>query len=70
LKLVPGRTGLEILAQVFTVGGSQDTTFEHSDASSETLMSEGQFEITGAVLSVTITLNVQVDLFPAASVAV
>jgi hypothetical protein len=70
LKLVPGRIGLEILAHVFTVGGSQETTFEHSDANSETLISEGQFEITGAVLSVTITLNVQVDLFPASSVAV
>jgi hypothetical protein len=70
LKLVPGRTGLEILEHVFTVGGSQETTFEHSDASNETLMSDGQFEITGAVLSVTITLNVQVDLFPASSVAV
>jgi hypothetical protein len=70
LKLVPGRIGLEILAHVFTVGGSQETTFEHSDANSETVMSDGQFEITGAVLSVTTTLNVQVDLFPASSVAV
>jgi hypothetical protein len=34
------------------------------------VMFDGQPVITGGVLSVTTTLNVQVDLFPAASVAV
>jgi hypothetical protein len=70
LKLVPGNIGLEIVAHPFTAGGVHVTIFEHSSAFNETLISEGQFEMTGAVLSVTITLNVHVDVFPPASVAV
>jgi hypothetical protein len=60
---------VEMVAQLFTVGAVQVTTFEHSEAVNETLMSDGQFEIMGAVLSVTITLKVHVDVLPAASVA-
>jgi hypothetical protein len=59
-----------MVAQLFTVGAVQVTTFEHSAAVNETLMLERHPEITGAVLSVTITLNVHVAVFPAASVAV
>ena len=60
----------ETVAQVIVVGGVHVTTFEHSLAARLTVMSDGQPVITGDVLSVTTTLNVQVDLFPAASVAV
>jgi hypothetical protein len=56
--------------QLVTVGAVQVTTFEHSDASNETLIVEGQPEITGAVMSVTTTLNEHVDILFAASVAV
>jgi hypothetical protein len=66
----PGLKSLVRVTQLPTVGAVQITTFEHSEAGNDTLISEGQFEMTGAVLSVTITLNVHVDLFPAASVAV
>ena len=66
----PGLIGLVIVAQVFTVGGVQFTILSHSPASNNIVMSEGQFEITGPVLSVTVTLNVQVDVLPVASVAV
>jgi hypothetical protein len=59
-----------IVAHVIVVGGVHATTFEHSLAARLTVMSDGQPVITGDVLSVTTTLNVQVDLFPAASVAV
>ena len=70
MNVAPGRIGLDIVAQLFTVGSVQVTTFEHSKAVKETLMSDGQPIITGPVLSVTITLNVHVDVLPAASVAV
>ena len=66
----PGLIGLVIVAQVFTVGGVQLTILSHSPASNNIVMSDGQFDITGAVLSVTVTLNVHVDVFPTASVAV
>jgi hypothetical protein len=66
----PGLKSPVRVTQLATVGGVQVTTFEHSEASNDTLISEGQFEMTGAVLSVTITLKVHVDVFPAASVAV
>jgi hypothetical protein len=59
-----------IVAQVIVVGGVHVTAFEHSFAAKLTVISEGQPLITGGVLSVTVTLKVQVDLFPAASVAV
>jgi hypothetical protein len=61
---------LVIVAQLLTVGGVQDTIAEHSKAINDTLMSDGQPVITGAVLSVTVTLKVHVEVFPAASVAV
>jgi hypothetical protein len=66
----PEGVSVEMVAQPFTVGAGQVTTLEHSRAVKETLMSEGQPVITGAVLSVTFTLNVQVEVFPASSVAV
>jgi hypothetical protein len=56
--------------QVVEVGGTHVTTFEHSLAARLTVIFDGQPVITGAVLSVTITLKVQVDVLPAASVAV
>jgi hypothetical protein len=59
-----------IVAQLMVVGGVQVTAFEHSLASSATLILDGQPLMAGGVLSVTVTLNVQVDTFPAASVAV
>jgi hypothetical protein len=59
-----------IVAQLIVVGGVQVTTLAHSFAARLTVMFDGQPVITGGVLSVTTTLNVQVDLFPAASVAV
>jgi hypothetical protein len=59
-----------MVAQLFTVGGVQVTILEHSEAVNETLMLDGQPVITGAVLSLTVTVKVQVDVFPAASVAV
>ena len=66
----PEGVNVEMVAQPFTVGAVQVTTFEHSEAVNETSMLEGHPEITGAVLSVTMTLKVHVDVFPAASVAV
>ena len=66
----PGLIGLEIVAQLFTVGGVQLTTLSQSPANNVTVMSDGQFDITGPVLSVTVTLKVHVDVFPAASFAV
>jgi hypothetical protein len=59
-----------IVAQLMVVGGVHVTTFEHSLAARLTVRLDGQPVITGSVLSVTITLKVHVDLFPAASVAV
>jgi hypothetical protein len=38
--------------------------------SAESVMLEGQPEITGLVVSITVTSNVHVDMFPAPSVAV
>jgi hypothetical protein len=70
LNEVPGGVRVEIVAQPFAVGAVQVTTFEHSEAVNETLMLEGHPDITGAVLSVTVTLKVHVAVFPAASVAV
>ena len=69
-KVAPGEILLTRVTQLVTIGAVQETSFEHSLSRRKTVMSAGQFEITGAVLSATITLNVQVDLFPAASVAV
>jgi hypothetical protein len=70
LKLVPGNIGVEIVAHPFTVGGVQVTTFAHSSAFNETLILEGQPEMTGAVLSVTTTLKEHVDVLFTASFAV
>jgi hypothetical protein len=70
LKLAPGSVGLEIVAHPFTVGGVQVTTFEHSSAFNETLILEGQPEITGPILSVTTMLKEHVDVLFAASFAV
>jgi uncharacterized protein (DUF4213/DUF364 family) len=58
------------VTQPVTVGSVHVTTFEHSDASNDALMLDGQPEIKGAVMSVTTTLNEQVDVLFAASVAV
>jgi hypothetical protein len=70
LNVAPGAILGTRLTQLVEVGGVQVTTLEHSFASRLTLISEGQPVMTGGVLSVTITLNVHVDVFPAASVAV
>jgi hypothetical protein len=70
LNVVPGMMFDVIEAQLVVVGGVQVTTFEHSFVARLTVMFDGQPVMTGAVLSVTVTLNVHVDLFPAASVAV
>jgi hypothetical protein len=51
------------------MGAVQFTVVWHA-ADADTVILEGHPAITGAVLSVTTTLNVQVDIFPAASVAV
>ena len=51
------------------MGGVQLTLALHN-ALAVTVMSEGHAVITGAVLSSTITLNVHVETFPEASVAV
>ena len=51
------------------VGGAQIGTAWH-DALALTVILDGQFVSTGAMLSLTVTLNEQVALFPAASVAV
>jgi hypothetical protein len=59
-----------IAAQLIVVGGVHVTTFEHSLAARLTVIFDGQPVMTGGVLSVTVTLKVHVDLFPAASVAV
>ena len=50
-------------------GGLQVAT-AWQDAFALRLMFDGQFVITGAMLSATVTLNVHVAVFPAASVAV
>jgi hypothetical protein len=69
-KLEPeGRFGVR-LTQLATVGAVHVTTLEHSVASNDTLMFVGQFVMTGAVLSVTTTLNEHVAVLFAASVAV
>jgi hypothetical protein len=60
----------ETVAQVIVVGGVHVTTFEHSLAARLTVILDGQPTMPGAVLSVTVTLNLQVEVFPAASVAV
>jgi hypothetical protein len=70
LNVVPGMMFDVIEAQLVVVGGVQVTTFEHSFVARLTVMFDGQPVMTGAVLSVTVTLKVHVDLFPAASVAV
>jgi hypothetical protein len=70
LNVVPGVMSDVIEAQLVVVGGVQVTTLEHSCAARLTVIFDGQPVITGGVSSVTITLNVHVDLFPAASVAV
>jgi hypothetical protein len=59
-----------IVAQVMVVGGVHITAFEHSFAAKLTEIFDGHPVMTGGALSVTTTLNVHVDLFPAASVAV
>jgi hypothetical protein len=59
-----------MVAQLIVVGGVQVTTLVHSFALSPTVMFDGQPVMTGGVVSVTVTLKVQVDVFPAASVAV
>ena len=70
LNVAPGITSDMIVAQLVVVGGVHVTTFEHSLAAKLTVMFDGHPAITGGVASVTVTLNAQVDLFPAASVAV
>jgi hypothetical protein len=66
----PEGVNVERVTQLFTVGSGQVTIVEHSEAVNATLMVDRHPEMTGAVLSVTITLNVHVAVFPAASVAV
>jgi hypothetical protein len=70
LNVSPDEISDVSVTQLSTVGGVHVTSREHSAAVRDTLMSAGQLEITGGVLSVTVTLNVHVDLFPASSVAV
>jgi hypothetical protein len=70
LNVAPGIISDVIVAQLIVVGDVHVTTFEHSLAAKLTVMFDGHPVITGAVGSVTVTLNTQVDLFPAASVAV
>jgi hypothetical protein len=70
LNVAPDAISDVIVAQLIVVGGVHVTIFEHSLAARLTVIFDGQPVITGAVLSVTITLKVQVDVLPAASVAV
>jgi hypothetical protein len=70
LNVDPGRISDVIVAQLMVVGGVHVAIFEHSFVARPTVMFDGQPVMTGAVLSVTITLKVQVDTLPAASVAV
>jgi hypothetical protein len=70
LNVAPDAISDVIVAQLVVVGGVHVTTFEHSFAARLTVMLDGQPVMMGGVLSVTVTLNVQVDTFPASSVAV
>ena len=61
---------LAIVQLSIAVGAVQVTTAEHAEAFVLVVISEGHPLITGAVLSLTITFNEQVDVFPLVSVAV
>lgn len=70
-KIAPGATLLvKVNVQLsVAVGGIQLTDFVHVPES-VTVISAGQDEITGAILSITETLNEHVDALPVESVAV
>ena len=57
-------------AQLSVMTGGLQVATAWQDAFALRLMFDGQFVITGAMLSATVTLNVHVAVFPAASVAV
>jgi len=58
------------IEQLSVAVGAVHVTFALQDAFAETVMLAGHAVMTGFVLSVTITLKVQVAVLPAASVAV
>jgi hypothetical protein len=70
-NVLPGVWVLVIVTEQLSIGcgGVQLTTAPHEEFA-ETTMFEGQPVITGVLLSVTVTLNVHVETFPAPSVAV
>ena len=61
---------VNVPAQLSDTVGAVQLTVAWQEAFAFTVMFEGHPVITGLVLSTTITLNEQVDMFPAASVAV
>jgi hypothetical protein len=73
LKIVPGffvEVSVNVPPQLSETVGAVQLTVAWQDAFAFTVMLEGHPLMTGLVLSWTITLNEQVDVFPAASVAV
>jgi hypothetical protein len=65
-KTSPGLWFLEVLTapQLSVAVGAVQLTEAWHDEFADTVISDGQFEITGLVTSLTITLNAQVDEFP------
>ena len=73
LKSVPGFfvvVSVSVPPQLSDTVGTVQLTVAWQDAFAFTVMLEGHPVITGPVLSCTVTLNEQVDVFPSASVAV
>ena len=73
LKMVPGLlvgVNVNMPPQLSETVGAVQLTVAWQDAFALTVMFEGHPVITGPVLSCTITLKEQIDVFPAASVAV
>jgi hypothetical protein len=72
LKVLPGLLLDEIVPPVqlsVKVGGVQLTTALH-EAAAGTVIFAGHPDMTGGILSVTVTLKVHVAVLPAASIAV
>jgi hypothetical protein len=68
--VLPGEWVLVIVTEQLSVAdGAAHVTTAPQDEFADTVMLEGQPVMTGLVLSVTVTLNVQIAVFPAPSVA-
>ena len=72
LNVLPGARLLVMVAplQLSVMVGAVQFTTAWQDALADARMFPGQFRITGAIASKTVTVNVHVAVFPAASVAV